>query len=109
MCHHTGSTFHRVIGSACTSEPGRHAGSSSGQVILLQYSAARSDIPCLRLAPDVVPQWRSCQGKITALAITFIVPTEIREQLQQALLLPRAGDESQQGWIIAEHTMVHVA
>jgi hypothetical protein len=24
-------------------------------------------------------------------------------------LLPRAGDESQQGWIIAEHTMVHVA
>jgi hypothetical protein len=43
------------------------------------------------------------------LAIALIVPAEIREQLQQALLLPRPGDESQQGWIIAEHTMVHIA
>jgi hypothetical protein len=41
--------------------------------------------------------------------MAFIVPAEIRKQLQQALLLPRAGDESQQGQIIAEHTMVHVA
>ena len=76
-----------------------------------------SDIPSLRLvrqqlqrlAHDVVPQLRSRQGKITALAIAFIVPTEIRKQLQQALLLPRATNEPQQGGIIAEHTMVHVA
>ena len=89
----------------------------SGRLVLLQYNAARSDIPSLRLvrqqlqrlAHDVVPQLRSRQGKITALAIAFIVPTEIRKQLQQALLLPRASDESQQGGIIAEHTMVHVA
>ena len=64
----------------------------SGRLILLQYSAARSDIPFLRLVHDIVPQSRSCQGKITALAIALIVPAEIRKQLQQALLLPRAGD-----------------
>ena len=53
--------------------------------------------------------WCSRQEKITALAIAFIVPTEICKQLYQALLLPRASDESQQGGIIAEHTMVHIA
>jgi hypothetical protein len=81
----------------------------SGRLILLQYNAAHSDIPSLRLMHDVVPQLCSRQGKITALTIAFIVPAEIRKQLQQALLLPHAGDESQQGRIIAEHTMVHVA
>jgi hypothetical protein len=76
---------------------------------LLQYNVAHSDIPFLRLVHDIVPQLPSCQGKITALAIALIVPAEIREQLQQALLLPRPGDESQQGRIIAKHTMVHIA
>jgi len=52
--------------------------------------------------------WCSRQEKITALAIAFIVPTEIGKQLQQALLLPCATNEPQQGGIIAEHTMVHV-
>jgi hypothetical protein len=89
----------------------------SGRLILLQYNAAHSDIPSLRtvrqqvqrLVCDVVPQSRLRQGKFTALAIAFIVPTEIRKQLQQGLLLPRTSHESQQGWIIAEHTMVHIA
>ena len=64
----------------------------SGRLILLQYSAARLDIPFLHLVHDIVPQLCSRQRKITALAIALIVPAEIREQLQQALLLPRAGD-----------------
>ena len=46
-----------------------------------------SDIPSLpmvrqqvqRLVRGVVPQMRSRQGKFTALAIAFIVPTEIRK------------------------------
>ena len=83
----------------------------------LQYSAARSDIPSLRivrqqvqrLVRGVVLQLRSRQGKITALAIAFIVPTEIRKQLEQPLLLARASDESEQGGVIAEHPMAHVA
>ena len=75
-----------------------------------------SDIPSLRLvqqqvqrlARDVVPSCVHARGK-SSLAIAFIVPTEICKQLQQALLLPRTSDESQQGGIIAKHTMVHVA
>ena len=69
----------------------------SGRLVSLQYNVERPDIPSLRLVwcrLTRVPQRRSRQGKITALAVAFIVATEIHKQLQQALLLPRAGDES---------------
>ena len=49
------------------------------------------------------------ERKITALAIAFIVATKVREQLQEALLLSGTCDVCQQGWIIAEHTVSHVA
>ena len=62
-----------------------------------------------RLARQVVLRLCSRQGKITALAIAFIIPTKIRKQLEQALLLARARDESKQGGVIAEHTVAHVA
>jgi hypothetical protein len=54
-------------------------------------------------------QWRSQEGKITALAIAFIIATKVREQLQEALLLASTCDVYQQGWMIAEHTVSHVA
>src|SRR5215470_7553126 len=80
----TGSTFHQIAGSIPISHtvvPCR-VFLRPGRLMLLQYSAARLDIPSLRLACDIVPQWCSRLGKITALTIAFIVPTEIRKQLQ---------------------------
>jgi hypothetical protein len=70
MCRHTGSTFHQVPGPPV---PVSHtavpclAFLGSGRLILLQYNAAHSDIPSLRmvrkqvqrLGHDVVPQLHS--------------------------------------------------
>ena len=49
------------------------------------------------------------ERKITALAIAFVVAAKVREQLQETLLLPCTCDVCQQGWIIAEHTVSHIA
>jgi hypothetical protein len=49
------------------------------------------------------------QGKITALAVSLVVAAEIREGLQQALLLTRSGDESQERWVIAKEPPRHIA
>jgi hypothetical protein len=59
------------------------------------------------LTHEAVPQSRPRQGKITALAIAFVVPTEIRKQLEQPLLLACASDESKQDRVIAEHPMAY--
>ena len=56
----------------------------SGRLIWLEYNPVRLDIPCLPLAGlesyrhRASQPWRSPWGEITALAITFIVPAEIR-------------------------------
>src|SRR5262249_26042219 len=51
-----------------------------------KYNPESPDIP-LYTWRDMGPRWRSHEGKITALAIAFIVATKVREQLQEPLLL----------------------